>query len=262
MLANVRYRGLAVAEGARIVRTDDDALGPFIELDPPFPVGTALAVELVREGKVESRAVKVRRVHEGLPAGIFIQFTDGVALPTDLPSRPEAALANPAEPVAAVATPPAAVTATPIVEVTATPILEAAPEVSAQAQEPPRRRRKTTPPPTTSNAGANDEDSDTPADERRARPTEPVPIYAQQSFPDVNPRDTVPSMPAYTDLPPERMSRDTIETPIVSMEAEAEDETAGKPTTSSSSSTATTPTNDSDRRGGRKRKRSKTVIGH
>lgn len=261
MLANVRYRGLAVAEGARIVRTDDDALGPFIELDPPFPVGTALAVELVREGKVESRAVKVRRVHEGLPAGIFIQFTDGAAVPKDLPSRPEAALATPAEPVIATAAPAPAtppVVATPIVEIApetrpVTPILEATPEPSP-TQEPPRRRRKTTPPPVGASAAANDEDSDTPADERRARPTEPVPIYAQQSFPDVNPRDTVPSMPAYSDLQPERMSRDTIETPIVSIEAEPEDEAPTK--------TTTTPTTDTDRRGGRKRKRSKTVIGH
>lgn len=259
MLANVRYRGLAVAEGARIVRTDDDALGPFIELDPPFPVGTALAVELVREGKVESRAVKVRRVHEGLPAGIFVQFTDGASIPTDLPSRPEAALANASDiPVAAPSTVAPVVTpvAAPVTETRpATPILEAEPEATS-SQEPPRRRRKTTPPPVTSQAAEPEsEDSDTPADERRARLTEPVPIYSQQSFPDVNPRDTVPSMPAYSDMQPERMSRDTVETPIVSMEAEAEDETAGKPAT-------TTPTTDTDRRGGRKRKRSKTVIGH
>ena len=221
MLANVRYRGLAVVEGARISRGEgEDKLGPFIELDPPFPVGTTLAVELVREGEVEARTVRVRRVHEGLPSGIFITFTDGSELPTDLPTRPQAALA-----AAADETPKPA----PVAVAAPTPRPAASPILEEKVPEPVR-------------------------DERRNRPTEPVPIYTQTTFPDVDARDTAPSIQAINadGLP---VGSDTQEMAVVSMDAgEPEDEVPSKGADSKA---------DENRRGGRKnRKRSKTVIGH
>lgn len=222
MLANVRYRGLAVVEGARISRGEgEDKLGPFIELDPPFPVGTTLAVELVREGKVEARTVRVRRVHEGLPSGIFITFTDGAEQPTDLPTRPQAALAAAADEAPKPA--PVAAAAAPAPKPAATTILE------EKLPEPVR-------------------------DERRNRPTEPVPIYTQTSFPDVDARDTAPSIPAI-DADGLPAGSDTQEMAVVSMDAgEPEDEAPAKGADSKA---------EENRRGGRKnRKRSKTVIGH
>lgn len=215
MLANVRYRGLAVAEGVRISRAEgDDPIGPFIELDPPFPVGTALAVELVRDGQVEARTVRVRRVHEGLSPGVFIQFTDGAAAPSDLPTRPQAALT--ATPDAAAPTPASDGPSKPSPAPTPKPAIE--------------------------------------VDERRARATEQVPIYN----PEVEARDTAPTMRAVP--PPEDAPapRDTLETPVVSvvsMEAEPEDEPAEATAKGEGKS-------EDSRRGGKKRKRSKTVIGH
>ena len=203
MLANVRYRGLAVAQGARISRTEgegEDPIEPFIELDSPFPVGTALAVELVREGEVESRTVRVRQVHEGQPAGIFVQFTDGAAIPTDLPSRAPATRA-------AVAAPP------------------------ARATEPPPKG-----------------------------PTEIVPLAAQNSsdVDAVDAHDTAPSMPA-VNIDSLSEARDTAEMAVISIEAEAEDETIPKPSDGRSDDSKG---DDNRRGGGKKRKRSKTVMGH
>lgn len=265
LVANVLYRGLAVAMGARICSDD---LGPFIELDPPLPVGTALSVELVRGSGVEARPVKVRRVHEGNPAGVFIQFTDGAALPKDLPSKQEAALnvASEPTPVEAKPEPPKA---------DAKPAAEPEPKPAPKPEPKPEPERGTT-----LKLFGDKGDAPKPAEPKPAHKPEPLPeenyeerrrnrstmqvsIATQQIIVDTElgesqRRDTLETPALKEPLPDDGdQPGDTQEMPVVTMDAEPEDEELGaqKPT-------APKPDDGGKRGGKRNRKRSKTVIGH